>query len=65
MIIKTVLDKVQAQIENKIAKLEDKKENYQFPSSYQFDKCLDELYLYKEFLKVLLNERSKNDEIRK
>ena len=53
MIHKKTIDKVRSSIEKKIWKLEQKKENYEFRSNYEFEKCTDELYIYKRFERTL------------
>lgn len=60
MIHQKVVDKVRLSIEKKIWKLEQKKENYDFRSIYEFEKCIDELFIYKRFERAL-NELVKKE----
>lgn len=60
-----VLQSELIKLEIKIEKMEQKKENYCFRSSYEFDKHLDRLHIYKQFENVLRKMIQQNEESRK
>ena len=59
-----VLQSELIKLEIKIEKMEQKKENYCFRSSYEFDKHLDRLHIYKQFENVLRKMIQQNKESR-
>lgn len=61
MIHKKVIEKVELSLEKRIYKLEQKKENYCFRSNYEFEKCIDELYIYQSFLRTLKRLEASNE----
>ena len=64
MMNEKVLQSELKKLEIKIEKMEQKKENYCFRSSYEFDKHLDRLHIYKQFENVLRKMIQQNEESR-